>query len=261
MNMPDPATMEALQALLAERRRRLSVRTEVQRRARLQALLAERARRETWRASVRAIVHEHFELRLGDRRARCRRAAVYALVAKAFGQVVPENGYWIRRVAAVVEGMGVIAISPGNARMFLYLAPRGTTDPSERESGERVKGFSKPKGDGLALLDLAWKGILAAEGFDDIEDEHGNLREDGTRNKEHWHAAEAREIREAYFSRATDFLWNHDWSKERAGKREMWEAHAIEGLSVRELAARFGVPKSNVDRFVRRCKAAMGWRW
>lgn len=67
-------------------------------------------------------------------------------------------------------------------------------------------------------------------------------------------------IDEAYFVRAKEYLWAHDWAEKEGVDYQIWQRHALEGATVRQIADEMGLDKSAVHRVISRHRARMGWR-
>ena len=111
-----------------------------------------------------------------------------------------------------------------------------------------------PKPLNFKQLQKKWNDKLKASGFEDAEDNNGNLKV----WHNHLYTREAAPVKlkakEEYYRVAGFFL--HDYEFETSKERKIWELHS-EGKAFRTIGKKVREPKSEVHRVVTRLKQEM----
>lgn len=107
-------------------------------------------------------------------------------------------------------------------------------------------GFDGPE---FKRLRAKWYAKLAAEGFEDIEDDRENLKADTSRRRMEGRPEVEKLGREAYYTRARHHLFGHHWESPR--ERLVWALHC-QGLGIRaiinETSWGFGFIRDSIRR-------------
>lgn len=206
------------------------------------AALMERFRRDRLRATVRTALLAEFEI-TKDLKDKIRRTEAYVHAAGA-AQVKPITNQFCRLVLAVVQDLGGIPVKRGGPAWFRCLRRRGAEPQIPRRMTARQ----------VADLRRKWY-ARARQGFDDIETDGGQLKagvSGWTRVQEPRGWWEVRkELNTAFFSSAAEHYWR---LKQHL---DVWGLYALEGLTVREIAARQKISRSEVGRIVKAMRTAM----
>lgn len=176
------------------------------------------------------MVRERFDF-TDNRRDRVRRAAVHLTVADALKVGVANE--LIAMVRKEVEEAGGIAITPYGRRMFCRMKPRAS-ELIPQEQGPNQGGRDAA----LGRLRRVWWARVAKEGHD-LEHDNGRLRE-----LPHYREY-ARDINAAFFEKLTSDYWT------RRAELDICGLYALEGLSIREIAAKLNMGRDSVHRIVK----------
>lgn len=227
-------------------------------------------RREQLRADIRAAVEGAFVR--GPRRFCVRREEVYEVVCAALA--LPSNNRTRLLVIDVVRTLGGRPIVVLNRRLFSCLRHASMTEAEATAHAKACRAdprgarlgvlhtvpplppTARPTPRALEQLRRTWQRRLASEGlgevdggwtFGDRTQSRGGLSH---RPYEEHHARA--EINGAYFDRATALFWDIDRD------RQIWQLHALDGLTVREIARRLGLGRDVVHRTMQRLRGQMG---
>ena len=197
------------------------------------ALLAEHVRREKMRATIRKAIANGWEITRNPRD-RVRRSALYDASRAALGQAFVTNDL-CRRVQQVAQEMGAVLVVTENVRMFAGVRVRDAA---------LVVPRGKIAAKDVAALRLAYYRRLREEGLD-LE------REDGRQRWLPTFQTYREEINAAFFDQARSWYWK------QTRALEVWGLYALEGLSVREIAAKKGIGRDAAHRIIQRVRREM----
>lgn len=213
------------------------------------ALLIESARRTGERDRVREVVLRLVVYRTGGEIT----ARAMARLLRVFFGRAPLQRY----VAPALTELGGYASRRGNERLWLDVAVRPNVDAAKRRilAGWERRLSDEDLSAEPEMLPEAWKwgqgralGHARLEGGAPPHNLAERIEQVRTR----------RLVNTGVFERACEYLWGHDWKEHAPIERAMWEAFALEGMTVREIARKLGETRGYVGGVLTRHKARCG---